>query len=1006
MNKEEFIKSRDNDKSLVFEVNLEGGLFMNTYKNIDERFFDKQYFNLIKNTKNKIEKEFLIFIRKNQHFFSKIKLNNHNIFDAQHLQEEKMNILDALKKLNFFENLTSRIDDILYNNNISNCHNKINRDLSNKGTEPDVQEVSQSSIFLDYFVWPKFKKNEINFAFDKDLMELSFDLSNVEKLYLLILDSINNSNLNNKKKSLEVNHSQYEKKENVNNQLNDININQDLLDVFGLEIVNLKNDSNNSNNNGKIFSNNKFPVDLYQALIKNLKTAFIRHIINYENIFLALNKFTNYLENYFPMVYNKCAEERLRNANIGCNNSTSAEDRETENIDSSSKNSSTTSNFEWSQEEQQRLEEALKLLKDEKETKVKFNKISSYVKTKSAKQCADRYKFLASIFKKESELKAKQEKSKASHINYNNACSDNIPKDSDNTKTTKIDLKTNIINNAKRNLIESKNSQLKETKDGIIILVNENNSNVAKNLNENEKQQQKNQQTPIIDRNINSTSTLTQKNISNNQNENNNIPAHGGLKQENDKALDNISKTISKKKDNESDIIAGLDTLDLVDQLLNQFDMNYSDINLNPQNQDHNANTNLIRISQEGDSDAEEDEYKLHDDLEKSKTKGKRKNQKNSSFSNNELQEENECDYSDLEDDGEKRAENNFYSGAAAKFDKNLNYTFNDKITAENMRDILNVIKFGEKFAVQYSSIKLNRIALAEICEVNFFIKCKKCKSVSFESKFIKISNKINLFYCSTICPKCKAHIILIFKSELIHCQNLAIAGISYSFGAIILDFLTSTFLLNCLNCLDFSKKVKFRSGELSSQRDKTCQNCQAELSLSTQNLQIVPYSSNNYSFLEDLEINFFKSNTQIIDSEGLNEYIKLYERKIKSGSPLPDFGTCKHYHHSYKWFRFDCCCQYFPCDECHNDASNHLAEWAKQVICGYCCFEQSSSNKVCASCGKAFAKDVGGSGFWEGGKGCRNKALMSGKDSHKFKNSTNKTISRKKIKDSKDNKK
>ena len=78
-------------------------------------------------------------------------------------------------------------------------------------------------------------------------------------------------------------------------------------------------------------------------------------------------------------------------------------------------------------------------------------------------------------------------------------------------------------------------------------------------------------------------------------------------------------------------------------------------------------------------------------------------------------------------------------------------------------------------------------------------------------------------------------------------------------------------------------------------------------MNITTQNLQIVPYSSNNYSFLEDLEINNFKTNTQIIDNQDLNEYVKLYEKKIKAGSPLPENGTCKHYHQSYKWFRFDC---------------------------------------------------------------------------------------------------
>ena len=53
---------------------------------------------------------------------------------------------------------------------------------------------------------------------------------------------------------------------------------------------------------------------------------------------------------------------------------------------------------------------------------------------------------------------------------------------------------------------------------------------------------------------------------------------------------------------------------------------------------------------------------------------------------------------------------------------------------------------------------------------------------------------------------------------------------------------------------------------------------------------------------------------------------------------------------------------------------------------------------KFCQKCGKAFTRMDQGKKFWEGGKGMRNKALMSSKDSHKFKG-IYKTISKKKVK-------
>jgi len=108
----------------------------------------------------------------------------------------------------------------------------------------------------------------------------------------------------------------------------------------------------------------------------------------------------------------------------------------------------------------------------------------------------------------------------------------------------------------------------------------------------------------------------------------------------------------------------------------------------------------------------------------------------------------------------------------------------------------------------------------------------------------------------------------------------------------------------------------------------------------------------------------------------------------------LPDFGACKHYKHSLRWFRFSCCNKIFPCDICHDESSDHNSEYAKTVLCGFCACEQSSSNKICQKCGKMFTKSEGGKKFWEGGKGCRDPKFMNARDSHKF-TGLNKTISR-----------
>ena len=53
----------------------------------------------------------------------------------------------------------------------------------------------------------------------------------------------------------------------------------------------------------------------------------------------------------------------------------------------------------WTKAQQKQLEDALKSLKDYKE-KDKWDKVAATVEGKSKKQCVERYKYLATLFKK------------------------------------------------------------------------------------------------------------------------------------------------------------------------------------------------------------------------------------------------------------------------------------------------------------------------------------------------------------------------------------------------------------------------------------------------------------------------------------------------------------------------------------------------------------------------------------------------------------------------------
>ena len=68
-----------------------------------------------------------------------------------------------------------------------------------------------------------------------------------------------------------------------------------------------------------------------------------------------------------------------------------------------------------------------------------------------------------------------------------------------------------------------------------------------------------------------------------------------------------------------------------------------------------------------------------------------------------------------------------------------------------------------------------------------------------------------------------------------------------------------------------------------------------------------------------------------------------------------------------------------YPCDRCHNAAEDHPNEHANRMLCGYCSREQHYHPEACSHC-RATLIGKRGSGFWEGGKGTRDKVRMSRK--------------------------
>lgn len=107
----------------------------------------------------------------------------------------------------------------------------------------------------------------------------------------------------------------------------------------------------------------------------------------------------------------------------------------------------------------------------------------------------------------------------------------------------------------------------------------------------------------------------------------------------------------------------------------------------------------------------------------------------------------------------------------------------------------------------------------------------------------------------------------------------------------------------------------------------------------------------------------------------------ELYARRAqRGGTALPKNGACDHYAQSFRWFRFGCCAKPYACDRCHDAAEDHVCERASRMICGFCARDQRFHPTRCERCAAHLVKKSSRSGFWEGGKGTRDKAKMSRK--------------------------
>lgn len=275
--------------------------------------------------------------------------------------------------------------------------------------------------------------------------------------------------------------------------------------------------------------------------------------------------------------------------------------------------------------------------------------------------------------------------------------------------------------------------------------------------------------------------------------------------------------------------------------------------------------------------------------------------------------------------------------------------------------------------SLNFPNLELYGIELLELTLLSITIKCERCKE-SMDISNLKTSvpatstPKINApppaKPRSESCKKCASALSIKFRHELMHAHSSR-AGYLDLEGCTVMDMLPSTFIPTCSEC---STSLPPNAGIINvrgaSAPMAICRECHRKMSFQIPEVKFLLVSSSSISTsTARTKRNPPKENLGIV-----------------AGTELPRRGRCIHYSKSYRWFRFSCCSKVYPCDRCHDVAEKtHPNEHANRMICGFCSREQNYRPDDCGICHMSVVKKAG-SGFWEGGKGTRDKSRMSRK--------------------------
>ncbi|KAK8069695.1 hypothetical protein PG994_006311 [Apiospora phragmitis] len=258
--------------------------------------------------------------------------------------------------------------------------------------------------------------------------------------------------------------------------------------------------------------------------------------------------------------------------------------------------------------------------------------------------------------------------------------------------------------------------------------------------------------------------------------------------------------------------------------------------------------------------------------------------------------------------------------------------------------------------SISFPFIELHGIELLQVSILSINVKCERCRTINEVTGLQPNAEK------TSSCKKCATPFRATFRQEMVH-QNSTRAGFIDVSGCTAADMLPSTMVPTCGRCSTASPGLVSVRGDVTT---NVCRECHGKFSFKIPEVKF-------------LAISHGAALPPTMGPKRRQEKLGLH-----IGDPLPNNGSCAHYKRSFRWFRFSCCSKVHSCDKCHDEAEDHLNEWANRMICGWCNREQNYAVEACGFCGRSVIGKKG-RGFWEGGKGTRDKRRMSRKDKRKY---------------------